>query len=79
MKQFIKNLPMRRKLVLIIVTVCSAVLILTCLALFWFQSVAFRKSTNQSAIDPGDLAHQLIARKHNFDVFVMGRMKQGFG
>ena len=44
MKQFIKNLPMRSKLVLIIVTVCSAVLMLTCLVLFWFQSVAFRQS-----------------------------------
>ncbi len=44
MRSFLKNLPMRRKLLVIIVTVCSAALLLTCLAIFWFQAAAFRQS-----------------------------------
>ena len=41
---FLRNLPIKRKLLLVTLATCGAALALACTALFWFQSVNFRKS-----------------------------------
>jgi PAS domain S-box-containing protein len=41
--QFIRDLPLRRKLLFGLITTCLAGLAFACAALFWFQSVQFRK------------------------------------
>ena len=41
--QWIRDLPLRYKLLLGILATCMAALTLACSALFWFQSVTFRK------------------------------------
>ncbi len=42
--KFLNDLPLKRKLLLITLTTCTVALALACSALFWFQSVTFRKS-----------------------------------
>lgn len=42
--RFLDHLPIRRKLVLVIMVVCAVSLALACGALFWFQSVIFREN-----------------------------------
>src|SRR5207247_10518565 len=39
-----RDLPLKRKLVLVTVATCSAALVLACAALFGFQSLIFRKA-----------------------------------
>ena len=41
--QFIRDLPLRRKLLFGLITTCLAGLAFACTTLFWFQSVQFRK------------------------------------
>jgi PAS domain S-box-containing protein len=43
MRRFINDLPIRRKLLLVTMVTCGTALALACTALFWFQSVQFRK------------------------------------
>jgi PAS domain S-box-containing protein len=42
--RFLDHLPIRRKLAMVIVVVCSVSLAIACGALFWFQSVIFREN-----------------------------------
>ncbi len=41
--QFIRNLPIKRKLLLVTLATCGASLTVACTALFWFQSINFQK------------------------------------
>jgi methyl-accepting chemotaxis protein len=41
--KFLHNIPIKRKLLLVTLTTCGATLAFACAALFWFQSVQFRK------------------------------------
>ena len=42
--QILRDLPIRRKLLWVTLTTCGTALALACTALFWFQSVNFRRS-----------------------------------
>ena len=41
--QFVNDLPLKRKLLLVTLATCTAALALACSALFWFQSVILEK------------------------------------
>ena len=59
---FFQNLPIKRKLLLVTVTTCSTALALACTALFWFQSVNFRKGFAAELQSLGAvIAHNSIA------------------
>src|SRR5437879_1915127 len=65
--QFIRDLPIKRKLLWVTLATCGAALALACTALFWFQSVNFHKSFSAELQSLGSVVAQNSAAPLAFE------------
>jgi PAS domain S-box-containing protein len=57
-RQWLRDLPIHRKMVLVTVFVCSVGLVVACAVLFWFQSVQYRKTFVEELESLGSITAQ---------------------